>query len=163
MLQDELKKAKEGQQAGAGSEDKTAAGQVIQNRIIFSGQTCLGVDAKSTANNALIKGQACDNSAFQRYNAEVLANGQMLLINRGSAKCFYVEGASSNAGAKIQQQDCRRNGDTSGTFKFIEVQGFDFKIQNVRSGKCLKLAATGDLTQEDCATNATMFRWAVGS
>lgn len=160
-LQDELKKAKEGQQSTADAGN--TAGQIIQNRIIFSGQSCLGVDAKSTANNALIKAQACDNSAFQRYNAEMMANGQMLLMNRGSAKCFYVEGASSNDGAKIQQQDCRRNGDTSGVFKFTDVQGFDFKIQNVRSGKCVKIQASGELTQQDCATGATLFRWAVGN
>jgi len=138
-------------------------GTVMQNRVLFYKTDCVDVVDASTADGANIVAFPCNKSSNQQFNVETVANNTFRFVAKHSNKCMYVQGASTANGANIQQLSCRRNGDTSELFRFADVNGFDFKLQNVRSGKCLKIQANGNLVQDDCATNYTLLRWATGS
>ncbi|MFW7381136.1 MAG: ricin-type beta-trefoil lectin domain protein [Oligoflexus sp.] len=146
-----------------GNNNNNQTTTVFQNRVIFFQSDCIDVVNASTADGANVVAYPCNLAANQRFDVEQVSTDSFRFVAKHSNKCLYVEGASTANGANIQQLSCRRNGDTSELFRFADTNGFDFKLQNVRSGKCLKIQANGNIVQDDCATSYTLFRWGAAS
>ncbi len=127
---------------------------------IFYNTDCLAIGDGSSTEGALVYAKPCQKLASQTLAYEKLSNNTYRFIFQNSQKCLYVQGASSAEGAALQQLSCRRNGDTSELFVFADpANTYDFKLKNVRSGLCLKIASDGKIIQGNCATNYTIFRW----
>ena len=164
-LSDELKQSEaENQRLEAELEQKNAADapivQRIADRVFFYKSDCIDVSLQSTAEGANTIAYPCANRSNQVFTLELLESKYFRMIASHSGKCLYVANASIEDGANIEQRSCKRNGDSSELFRFYDKVGeYDFKIQNLRSGKCFKIQTDGNLIQDDCAVRYTLFRW----
>jgi hypothetical protein len=86
---------------------------------------------------------------------EITSGGVYILKNVNSGKCVDVSGASTTAGANIQQWDC--NSHTNQQFKFTDMGGGVFKVQPMNSAgaQCMdvfqaSLVNGGNIDQWSC-------------
>ena len=121
------------------------------------GSDCMDVAGASTAVSARIIAYPCSFQANQLFRFELAATATFRIIAENSKLCLYIYGASVNDGMPLEQQTCRRNGDSSELFQLSGTNISGVKIRNVRSGLCLKILADGKIVQSNCTTNYTTF------
>ncbi|MCX6130590.1 MAG: RICIN domain-containing protein [Proteobacteria bacterium] len=119
------------------------------------------IEAESTQEGSALLGKPClpvSGAQNQVFKTERFADG-LLLVEQRTQNCLAVKDAVLVDGALIVLQACKRAGEKSELFEFVDAEidtGF-FKIRNVKSRLCLKALATGKVAQSSCTALETYF------
>jgi hypothetical protein len=95
-----------------------AAGDTIENQVFSYNNDCIHVDGAAN-----VISFPCGNTDNQIFALIYVTADTFLLQAKHSGKCLYIQGASDDNGANVQQLACRNNGDTSEVCRKVDQQG----------------------------------------
>ena len=142
-------------------------GSAGQKRYIFAGTDCIEIPGNRSDEGLPLRAVGCANQVNQHWVAEAIDAFSFRIVAQNTApnnipKCLHIAGASINEGALLEQFTCLQNGDTSQHFQFMDIQNqLEFKLKNLHSGLCLKIAPNGQIIQGSCMNNFTLFKWSL--
>ncbi|ATB29242.1 RICIN domain-containing protein [Melittangium boletus] len=120
---------------------------------------CVAIAGGSTAQGAGLQQATCDGQAAQRFllypqsgtSRSALALGQYTLRPVHSGLCLELEGASTAAGAKVQQGTCTQ--ENPQRFEVLPAANGSYQLQSVHSGLSL------DVSGESTASGTLIQQW----
>jgi hypothetical protein len=128
--------------------------------LVNAGSTkCVSIAGGSTSAGAGLQQASCDGQAAQQFllhpqsgtSRGALALGQYSLRAVHSGLCLEIEGASTAAGAKMQQGTCTQ--ENPQRFEVLPAANGSYQLQSIHSGMTL------DVTGEVTTSGALIQQW----